>query len=244
MLTQKEIECKKHLCLALDEMKSLEELRERVRELKDYIGLFKVGLGSFTMWGPRAVEIIHEEGGQVFLDLKFNDIPATVEEACRRAASLGVFMCNVHASAGLEAMKAARKGAGTQCKVIAVTVLTAIDESALQHDLNVSCSLNDQVLHLAKLTKEAGLDGIVCSAQDLSWIKNKLPEDFIFLTPGISGSSGKAGSDQKRVMSASEALKSGSTFLVVGRAINSKANTLERQEEARKILKEMAQIAS
>jgi len=238
------MEARKRLCLPLDNLDSLDTVKERVEELSPYVGLFKVGKGSYTRFGPSVVDLVHESGSSVFLDLKYHDIPATVRDACKAAASLGVYMLNVHASGGMEMMKAAMAGAveGTlpgyqRPKVIAVTVLTSIDEETLNGELNVPGKLEEHVLRLATLAQKAGLDGIVCSANDLGYIKPHLPEDFMYVTPGIKGVTSEAGSDQARVSSPSGAMAAGSSILVVGRAIT---GAPDRKEAAYEILQDMA----
>ena len=197
-----------------------------LQALSPYVGLFKVGKESFTRFGPEVVRLVHGHGSGVFLDLKYHDIPNTVRGAARAATELGVSMFNVHASGGAEMMAAARAGvreAGAEGHeaptVIAVTVLTSIDQTILNGDVGVPGRVEDQVLRLAKLTADAGLDGIVCSAADLHGLAGALPPGFQFVTPGIKGTSTPAGSDQKRVMSPARAVAAGSTLLVVGRAI-------------------------
>ena len=157
--------------------------------------MFKIGKELFTRFGPEVVKLVHEYGCEVFLDLKYHDIPNTVKGAANAATQLGVYMFNVHVSGGTAMMKAAVAGA-TEArktynirmpKIIGVTVLTSIDQRTLNTDLRISGNLEEQVLHLAKLAQQAGLDGIVCSAADLQTIKDKLPPNFLYVTPGIKG---------------------------------------------------------
>ncbi|MBI2573196.1 orotidine-5'-phosphate decarboxylase [Candidatus Woesearchaeota archaeon] len=246
-LTFQEQQARQRLCLPLDGLETLEAVRERVEELHDYIGLFKVGKASFSRFGPEVVRLVQEYGANVFLDLKYHDIPATVEDASKAAASLGVYMFNVHAEGGKKMMQAAMKGAiaGTPAGaqrpyVIGVTVLTSIDEETMNNELNIAGSLNQEVLRRAQLTHQAGLDGIVCSAQDLTYIKPHLPSDFMYITPGIQGVNTSAGSDQARVATPSGAVAAGSSILVVGRAITAPKTPAERQQAAYEILKDMA----
>jgi len=248
-LTQQEKLARNRVCLPLDGLNTLAEVKERVAELKEVVGLFKVGKESFTKFGPAVIELIHKSKREVFLDLKYHDIPNTVKGAAAAATELGVFMFNVHASGGLEMMQAAREGAlgiagkhSMRCpKIIGVTVLTSIDGKILKEELGIEESVEEHVLRLAKLTNSAGLDGIVCSAADLYAIKSKLPEDFIFVTPGIKGIDGEAGADQKRVFTPGNAIRDGSTILVVGRTITGYKTPEERLEAGYKILKDMAQ---
>lgn len=182
----------------------------------------KVGLEMYTAFGRPFVKNLMDKGFEIFLDLKFHDIPNTVAAACRQAADIGVWMTNIHALGGLKMMQAAQKavdevGSGTQ--LIAVTILTSHQQSDLPL-IGVNDSVNDQVARLACLTAEAGLEGIVCSAQEVDMLKglNKLPEDFVFVTPGIRPEWAATG-DQQRIMTPSKALSVGSTHLVVGRPI-------------------------
>lgn len=253
-LSHKEKIARKKLCLPLDGLNSLEEIRERVDELKEVVGLFKVGKESFTRFGPIVVELIHEYGREVFLDLKYHDIPNTVKGAAAAATELGVYMFNVHASGGLEMMKAAFDGANSisekhkirRPKIIAVTVLTSIDANILNNEINIQGPVEEQVLRLAKLTQKAGLDGVVCSAADLYAIKDKLPQDFMFITPGIKGvhEAASAGADQKRIFTPGNAIKDGATILVAGRTITAHKTSDERINAGLEILKDMARFIS
>ena len=248
-LTNQEKLARNRVCLPLDGLNTLAEVKERVAELKEVVGLFKVGKESFTKFGPAVIELIHKSKREVFLDLKYHDIPNTVKGAAAAATELGVFMFNVHASGGLEMMKAAKEGAMSVSsktgirlpKIIGVTVLTSIDGAILKNDLGIHESVEEHVLRLALLTQKAGLDGIVCSAADLYAIKNKLPEDFMFVTPGIKAIDGIAGADQKRVFTPGNAIKDGSTILVAGRTITGYNTPEERIEAGYKILRDMAQ---
>ena len=247
-LTEKEKIARSKVCLPLDGLNSLTELSERVEELSPVVGLFKIGKESFTRFGPQAISIVKEKGGEVFLDLKYHDIPNTVKGAASAATELGVYMFNVHASGGMEMMKAALAGSEETAtklgikrpKIIAVTILTSIDQKILNEELKVNGKVEDQVLNLALLTKEAGLDGIVCSAADLYSIKDKLPKEFMFVTPGIQGVNTPAGLDQKRVFTPANAILDGSTILVVGRAITAPKTKEERLTAGLEIIKDMA----
>ncbi|MDU3326166.1 MAG: orotidine-5'-phosphate decarboxylase, partial [Streptococcus sp.] len=153
-----------------------------------------------------------------FLDLKLHDIPNTVKSAMKVLSQLGVDMTNVHAAGGVEMMKAAREGLGTQAKLIAVTQLTSTSEEQMRDFQNIQTSLQESVIHYAKKTAEAGLDGVVCSAQEVQLIKQATHLDFICLTPGIRPA-GAAVGDQKRVMTPADAYQIGSDYIVVGRPI-------------------------
>jgi orotidine-5'-phosphate decarboxylase len=247
-LTEKELAARRRVCLPLDGLNTLQELKDRVEELSPVVGLFKIGKESFTRFGPDAVKAVKEKGGEVFLDLKYHDIPNTVKGAASAATELGVYMFNVHASGGKEMMKAAVAGATETSsrlgiekpKVIAVTILTSIDTKIMNEEIKISGSVEEQVLNLALLTKEAGLDGIVCSAADLYAVKDKLPKEFMFVTPGIQGVNTPAGADQKRVFTPAHAIEDGSSILVVGRAITAPKTKEERIKAGYEIIQDMA----
>ena len=180
----------------------------------------KVGKELFTCEGPQLVKKIVARGFDVFLDLKFHDIPNTVARACAVAADLGVWMMNVHASGGRRMMEAARTALADSADtplLIAVTVLTSMGEEDLK-EVGVSVSAEQQVLHLANLAKSSGMDGVVCSAQETALLSNQLGQDFCLVTPGIRPP-GSESSDQKRVMTPKDAIQAGSHYLVIGRPI-------------------------
>ena len=192
-------------------------LAERVRP---HVGGLKLGLEFFAAHGPDGVRAFHDLGLPIFLDLKFHDIPNTVAGAARAAAGLGVSILNVHAGGGAAMMKAAGdavRAVSPATKVIAVTVLTSLTD----HDLamvGVSASAGEQVLRLAQLTKSSGLDGVVCSAHEISALRVALGPDFLLVVPGIHPA-GSALGDQKRVMGPLEAQAAGASILVIGRPI-------------------------
>lgn len=180
----------------------------------------KVGKELFTAEGPRLVEQLVEKDFGVFLDLKFHDIPNTVAKACEAAAKLGVWMLNVHASGGRAMMEAARNAVDKSTHsplLIAVTVLTSMDQAAL-NEIGVSGELQDQVLRLALLTEQSGLDGVVCSAQEAPMLRNKVAQDFCLVTPGIRPAAASK-DDQSRIVTPADALRQGSSYLVIGRPI-------------------------
>ena len=181
----------------------------------------KVGKELYTSCGPDLLKQIQNRGFEVFLDLKFHDIPNTVAKAVNVAGNMGVWMLNVHASGGQAMMEAAREALlefGSQRpKLIAVTVLTSL----VQLDLNqigIDSSPEEQVSKLALLTRDAGLDGVVCSAAETRLLRAQLPEEFFLVTPGIRRATDAVG-DQKRVLGPADAVRSGSNYLVVGRPI-------------------------
>lgn len=199
--------------------------------VKEFLALFpaeeslylKVGMELYYAAGPEIVSYLKGLGHSVFLDLKLHDIPNTVKSAMKILSQLGVDMTNVHAAGGVEMMKAAREGLGSQAKLIAVTQLTSTSEAQMQEFQNIQTSLQESVIHYAKKTAEAGLDGVVCSAQEVELIKQATNPDFICLTPGIRPA-GAAVGDQKRVMTPAEAYQIGSDYIVVGRPITQAEN--------------------
>ena len=199
--------------------------------VKEFLALFpaeeslylKVGMELYYATGPEIVSYLKGQGHSVFLDLKLHDIPNTVKSAMKVLSQLGVDMTNVHAAGGVEMMKAAREGLGSQAKLIAVTQLTSTSEAQMQEFQNIQTSLQESVIHYAKKTAEAGLDGVVCSAQEVELIKQATNPDFICLTPGIRPA-GSAVGDQKRVMTPADAYQIGSDYIVVGRPITQAEN--------------------
>ena len=188
----------------------------------------KVGKELFVAAGPQLVKSLSDRGFDVFLDLKFHDIPNTVAKAISAAADLGVWMTNVHASGGTRMMTAAREAVenhGGDMLLIAVTVLTSMDDSDLQ-EVGVNSAASDQVLALAKLTKQSGLDGVVCSAQEATHLKQQLGQDFKLITPGIRLTD-SASDDQRRIVSPAQAIEQGSDYLVIGRPITQAENPMQ-----------------
>ena len=181
----------------------------------------KIGKELFTSCGPQFVREVVVKGFDVFLDLKFHDIPNTVARAVSRAADLGIWMLNVHASGGLAMMTAANEALqnfGPQRpKLIAVTVLTSLAQEDLEQ-VGLDCEPQQQVLRLAKLTEAAGLDGVVCSAAETEMLRQEVGPDFLLVTPGIRRPEDASG-DQKRVVGPAQAIENGSSYLVVGRPI-------------------------
>lgn len=215
---------RERLILALD-VDDLERAKKTVRLLAGAVGMFKVGKQLFTLAGPQAVKLIHEMGGEVFLDLKFHDIPTTVAKAAIEATRLGVKMFNVHASGSLEMMRLTVREIGRVCRqenlrkpiMLAVTVLTSLNKSDLKK-VGVDGEVEDQVIRLALLTKEAGMDGVVASPQEVAAIRAACGRRFIIVSPGVRPQKGKR-NDQRRVMTAEEAIRAGADYLVVGRPV-------------------------
>ena len=198
-----------------------------VERLDPALCRLKVGKELFTVAGPDLVRALVARGFEVFLDLKFHDIPNTVAAACRAAASLGVWMVNVHASGGRRMLTAAQDALATLERrplLIAVTVLTSMSAEDLA-EVGIDAAPADHVLRLARLAQTCGLDGVVCSAQEASMLRAELGETFRLVTPGIRPAGADTG-DQRRVMTPAEALQAGATDLVIGRPITAAADPL------------------
>jgi orotidine-5'-phosphate decarboxylase len=213
------------MILALDVADSDSAL-EIVDKFKDYVNIFKVGLELFTTVGPGIVEEIQKRGKKVFLDLKFHDIPNTVTKAALSATRLGVYMFNVHASGGFEMMRKCRDSVVEMClkenlerpKILGVTVLTSLSKEILTDELGIQYGLRTHVRHLSSLALKAGLDGVVASAREVELIRNHCGKSFIIVTPGIRPS-WTPPDDQKRTLTPKEAIREGSDYLVIGRAV-------------------------
>jgi orotidine-5'-phosphate decarboxylase len=228
---------KDRIFVALD-VDDISSARRLVGRLGDAVGGFKIGLQLFTNAGPAFVREVASSGTRVFLDLKFHDIPNTVAKACVEAARLGVWMLNVHAAGGREMMTRARDEAVAVCsaegiampRLIGVTVLTSSDAGVLS-EIGIEKSIEEQVLRLAHLTHEAGLDGVVASPNEAAMIRQGIPNrDFLIVTPGIRPVSG-TNDDQKRVNTFAAALAEGADFVVIGRPITQAADPLTAVEE-------------
>ena len=199
---------------------------EFVNNLDPKLCRLKIGKELFTAAGPNLVKTMIKKEFDVFLDLKFHDIPNTVANAVKVAADLGVWMLNVHISGGSTMMKSAKDAilshGGCKPILIGVTVLTSISSAELS-EIGINNDLKDQVVQLAKLAYQSGLDGVVCSAEEAKLLRNSMPADFILVTPGIRREQDAAG-DQKRVITPSQAIRNGSDYLVVGRPITQAAS--------------------
>ena len=215
---------KNKLIVALD-VDSAAHALDLFETLRDVVGMFKIGSQLFTAAGPDIVRQIVARGGRVFLDLKFHDIPNTVAAAGVEATRLGVSIFNVHASGGAEMMKRtaaavaeiANREALTRPEVIAVTLLTSLDQKSLEL-IGVKDELSSMVARLARSAADCGLDGVVSSPREIRLIRETISQEFLIVTPGIR-SSNDANDDQKRTLTATEAIRAGADYLVVGRPI-------------------------
>jgi orotidine-5'-phosphate decarboxylase len=215
------------IIVALD-FAAQEEALALVAKLDPKLCRLKVGKELFTAAGPALVEKLNERGFEVFLDLKFHDIPNTVASACKAAARLGVWMVNVHALGGRRMMEAAREGlegAAKRPKLIAVTVLTSMGQADL-NELGIPGEPRETVLRLAQLTQASGLDGVVCSAQEAAALRQERGTGFCLVTPGIRPAAASQ-DDQVRIVTPAEAIRLGSDYLVIGRPISRAADPLQ-----------------
>jgi len=198
-------------------------IRDMVEKTRDSVDIYKIGLEQFTRFGPAVLDTIRSSGKQLFLDLKYHDIPNTVAQAVRAAAELRVDYLTIHTMGGLAMMQAAAEAARSTdhaLHIIGVTVLTSISQSALRNEANVHVPLHAQVRHLAQMAAVSRLDGIVCSAADLSVVRPHLPRKFDIICPGIRPPGAQA-HDQERIATPAKAVADGATILVVGRPITS-----------------------
>ncbi|MGD0152646.1 MAG: orotidine-5'-phosphate decarboxylase [Thermacetogeniaceae bacterium] len=234
------MEAKQRLIVALD-VSTLDQARKLVTELHDLVGMFKIGLELFCSHGPRAVEAVHEQGGRVFLDLKFHDIPNTVAGAARAATRMGVAMFNLHAAGGAEMMRAAAEAASQEARsgeaplILAVTVLTSLGPEELREEVGLVRPPLEQVVFWAEQAKDCGLAGVVASPREIRWIRQQCGDGFLIVTPGIRPA-GADQDDQQRVGTPGEALAAGASYLVVGRPIT---KAPERRQAALNIIAEM-----
>lgn len=215
--------------IALD-FASPEEVSSFLKQFHEPL-FVKVGMEYYLQNGPQVISQLKEDGHSIFLDLKLHDIPTTVHKAMKGLARLGVDLVNVHAAGGVEMMKAAKEGlaegaTGEIPKLIAVTQLTSTTEEQMKREQLIPVALDQSVLHYAKLTKQAGLDGVVCSVHEAALLRESIGETFFKVTPGIRLAGGVA-HDQNRIATPLQAKEAGSTHIVVGRAITGASNPLE-----------------
>jgi orotidine-5'-phosphate decarboxylase len=212
-----------------------------VSRLEPSLCRLKIGKELFTLAGPQIVEQCMQRGFEVFLDLKFHDIPNTTAQACKAAASLGVWMVNVHALGGRKMMETAREAVASSArppKLIAVTILTSMAQEDLA-GIGIAATPAEMVLRLAMLARDSGLDGVVCSAQEAALLRQHCGANFNLVTPGIRPADASA-DDQSRIMTPSAALKNGSSYLVIGRPITKAADPLLALQNISKEIGEMA----
>ncbi len=212
------------IVVALDNM-SIKAALQLADNLDPKLCRLKVGKELFTRSGPAIIEALHQRQFEIFLDLKFHDIPNTTAQAVLSAAEMGVWMVNVHASAGLKAMALAKErllAGNYDTLLIAVTVLTSMNDADLQQT-GITDGAETQVSRLAKLTQQAGLDGVVCSAQEAKMLKQLCGTDFKLVTPGIRLPEDNA-DDQQRICTPAQALTDGADYLVIGRSITQAAD--------------------
>ena len=230
------------LIVALD-VEDLAAADQLVTTLSDEVKWFKIGKQLFTAVGPTSVKLLHETKRNIFLDLKFHDIPNTVAGAVASGTKIGANMINMHASGGLEMMGAATEVAEKQTSelgipkptLLGVTILTSVDETIFQRDFGTQRKLKDQVAYLAELSQRAGLDGVVASPLEIGLIRRVCGDDFVIVTPGVRPA-WAASNDQQRVMTPAEAVDAGADYIVVGRPITAADNP---RDAARAILQEI-----
>lgn len=237
-------EIKEKIVLALD-VETIEEAKELVDKLSPYTGTFKVGLQLFMGYGLEIVNYILSKNSNFFLDVKLHDIPNTVQKASENIILRGANFFNIHCTGGVEMMKAARIGADKIAQqlnkkppiILGVTMLTSISQNVLDNEFEVNKNVSEFAIRLAKLAKEAGLDGVVASAVEVENIKKELGPDFKVLCPGIRPKWSLT-DDQKRIATPSEAIKRGADYIVIGRAVTKRENPIEAMEKIYKEIEE------
>lgn len=226
-------EARKKIIFALD-VHGIEDIDRWAERLAGKVGMFKVGKELFTSCGPAAVKAVQRHGGQVFLDLKYHDIPNTVSSAMCEAARLGVQLTNLHALGGAEMMETAvaavhkEFSAAERPRLLAVTILTSSTVDTLRQ-VGIEYSVQDMVVRLARLAKASGMDGVVASPLEIGLIREACGHDFLVVTPGVRPSFA-AVDDQKRIMTPAEAVTSGADYLVIGRPIAKAADPVQAAE--------------
>jgi len=230
------------IIVALD-FDNKQDALDLVKKLNGKVGVFKVGKELFTKCGPEIVKEIQNLGGKVFLDLKYHDIPNTVSKAVAQATKMGVYMMTLHTSGGAEMLKAAMESAeknavdGNVPILLGVTVLTSLDDDGL-HQIGFNYTAEELVVKLVAMAKNSGIKGIVCSAKEVSKLREIFGDEMILVTPGIRPVWSIAG-DQKRITTPADAIKNGSDFMVIGRPITKAENPTEAAE---KIAEEISKI--
>jgi orotidine-5'-phosphate decarboxylase len=224
------------IIFALD-VASLSEAERFVEELKEWVWGFKIGKELFTWMGPKAVELVQKKGGRVFLDLKYHDIPSTVAKAAVMATRLRVAMFNLHALGGTAMMRAAVDAAHEEAQkeglppplILGVTVLTSLQARDLKA-VGIDLPIEVEVVQLASLAQQAGLDGVVASPLEIKPLRKACGEDMVIVTPGVRPDKG-CSHDQARVMTPAEAIKSGADYVVIGRPIKEASDPLKATKE-------------
>jgi orotidine-5'-phosphate decarboxylase len=226
-------EAVKKIIFAMD-VKEFSDVQLWAELLSPHVGMFKVGKQLYTACGPAAVRMIQKCGGEVFLDLKYHDIPNTVAMATLEAANLGVKLCDLHAMGGFEMMSKTMESldknfaAAERPRVLAITVLTSSNEETLR-GIGINLPVPEMVVKLAKLAKSAGVDGVVASPQEVGLIREACGKDFLVVTPGVRPAFAST-DDQKRIMTPADAVKAGSDYLVIGRPIAAAENPVNAAE--------------
>jgi orotidine-5'-phosphate decarboxylase len=239
---------KERIIVALD-VDTQNEAIELASKLRDHVGLFKIGLELLNSIGIGIVQKIVDLGGQVFLDEKFHDIPNTVAGASKAVTRLGIKMFNIHTMGGIEMMKLAGQATKEEADklnmerplILGVTILTSIDQRMMDQELRISGDIVTQVVHLANLAERAGLDGVIASPHEIEAIHKSISEKMLIVTPGVRPS-WAALQDQKRVMTPTEAILKGASYLVIGRPIIKPPAKIGTPVEAAKLIEE--EIAS
>lgn len=237
------MEAKERLILALD-VDTMAEAERLVDLTQDYVGVYKVGMQLYNSEGPAVIRRLMEQGKKVFADLKFHDIPNTVAQAGEVMTRHGVFMYNVHCAGGREmlsktvqATKAEAQGLGIPAPmVIGVTILTSLDQQAVNNEVGLAGTVQDNVVKYARMAQESGLSGVVASPKEITAIREACGPEFALVIPGIRPQ-WAAANDQKRIMTPGEAVAAGATYIVVGRPITAADNP---REAAAKVVEEMS----
>ncbi|HEX3032033.1 MAG TPA: orotidine-5'-phosphate decarboxylase [Bacillota bacterium] len=236
------MEANDRLILALD-VDTMEEAERLVAATKDYVGVYKVGMQLYNSVGPAVIHRLKQLGHKVFADLKFHDIPNTVKQAGEVMTGHGVYMFNVHCAGGREMMRQTTEGAKAAAArtgeaaplLLGVTILTSLDQAAVNEEVGLAGAVADQVVRYARLAQESGLDGVVASPKEIGALRQACGEDFALVIPGIRPA-WAAANDQKRIMTPGEAIAAGATYIVVGRPITAAADP---REAAAKVVAEI-----
>lgn len=235
---------RERLIVALD-VPTRKEAFQLVKQLDGEVGAYKIGMQLYNSEGPDIVRDIQLFGGRVFVDLKFHDIPNTVAQTSRVMAHRQAFMYTMHAGGGVKMMRTAALAAAEEAALlntqkplaIAVTVLTSINQSEFEQEMGIKIPIVEHVVELAKLARQAGMDGVVCSPQEIGPVRAACGDDMLIVTPGIRPA-WSASNDQVRVLTPQAAIRAGASYLVVGRPITTADDP---KEAARRIVEEMAQ---